>query len=450
MASKLWDKGYQLDPVVEQFTVGDDHVLDVFLAEHDILGSIAHARMLASIGILSDEERASITGALKDILETARAGEFTISPRQEDVHTAVEEALVEKLGDAGKKVHTGRSRNDQVLLDTRMYTRERLLAVWKETAAAAGKLLDFAKTHEFVPMPGRTHTQRAMPSSVGTWAGAFAESLLDDIEMLKCAYRLINQCPLGSAASYGVKLPLDRQMVSDSLGFEKAQNNVLYVQNSRGKLEAVVVFALSQITDDLARLSGDTIMFSMPEFGYFTLPDEFCPGSSIMPQKKNPGPLELVRARAEVVSSLAFRISSIVRNLPSGYNRDLQETKGPLMQAFDTALGCVVMIGKIFEGLTVNEDTLKESFSEELFAADRANELAAEGMPFRDAYKKVAAELDVLESENPVANIKAKKHIGAPGNLALDDAAGAARTLREAAESESGRLAAAIETLLEE
>jgi argininosuccinate lyase len=417
MASKLWDKGYQLDPVVEQFTVGDDHVLDVFLAEHDILGSIAHARMLASIGILSDEERASITGALKDILETARAGEFTISPRQEDVHTAVEEALVEKLGDAGKKVHTGRSRNDQVLLDTRMYTRERLLAVWKETAAAAGKLLDFAKTHEFVPMPGRTHTQRAMPSSV---------------------------------ASYGVKLPLDRQMVSDSLGFEKAQNNVLYVQNSRGKLEAVVVFALSQITDDLARLSGDTIMFSMPEFGYFTLPDEFCPGSSIMPQKKNPGPLELVRARAEVVSSLAFRISSIVRNLPSGYNRDLQETKGPLMQAFDTALGCVVMIGKIFEGLTVNEDTLKESFSEELFAADRANELAAEGMPFRDAYKKVAAELDVLESENPVANIKAKKHIGAPGNLALDDAAGAARTLREAAESESGRLAAAIETLLEE
>jgi argininosuccinate lyase len=205
--AKIWDKGYQLDPVVEQFTVGDDHVLDVFLAEHDILGSIAHARMLASIGILSDEERASITGALKDLLETARAGEFTISPQQEDVHTAVEEALVEKLGDTGKKVHTGRSRNDQVLLDTRMYTRERLLAVWKETAVTAGKLLDFARKHEFVPMPGRTHTQRAMPSSVGTWAGAFAESLVDDIEMLECAYRLINQCPLGSAASYGVKLP---------------------------------------------------------------------------------------------------------------------------------------------------------------------------------------------------------------------------------------------------
>jgi argininosuccinate lyase len=237
-------------------------------------------------------------------------------------------------------------------------------------------------------------------------------------------------------------------MVSDSLGFEKVQNNVLYVQNSRGKLEAFVVFALSQITDDLARLSGDTIMFSTPEFGYFTLPDEFRPGSSIMPQKKNPGPLELVRAKAAVVSSLAFRISSIVRNLPSGYNRDLQETKGPLMQAFDTALGCVVMTGKVFDGLAVNEDTLRKSFSGELFAADRANELAAEGMPFRDAYKKVAAELDSLESEDPVANIKAKKHIGAPGNLALDAAAGAAKSLREAAEAESGRLGAAIETLL--
>ncbi len=448
--AKIWDKGYQLDPIVEQFTVGDDHVLDAYLAEHDILGSIAHARMLASIGILSDEERASIIGELKALLETVRAGEFAISPQQEDVHTAVEEALVETLGDTGKKVHTGRSRNDQVLLDTRLYTRERLLAVWKETAATAGKLLDFAKTHEFAPMPGRTHTQRAMPSSVGTWAGAFAESLLDDIEMLTCAYRLINQCPLGSAASYGVKLPLDRQMVSDSLAFEKVQNNVLYVQNSRGKLEALVVFVLSQITDDLARLSGDTIMFSMPEFGYFTLPDEFCPGSSIMPQKKNPGPLELVRAKAAVVSSLAFRISSIVRNLPSGYNRDLQETKGPLMQAFDAALGCVVMIGKIFDGLTVNEDTLKKSFSGELFAADRANELAAEGMPFRDAYRKVAAELDSLEIEDPVENVKAKKHIGAPGNLGLDAAADTAMALEDAAEAESARLAAAIETLLED
>ncbi|MFC1671958.1 lyase family protein, partial [Planctomycetota bacterium] len=295
----------------------------------------------------------------------------------------------------------------------------------------------------------RTHTQRAMPSSVGTWAGAFAESLLDDIDMLTCAYNLINQCPLGSAASYGVALRLDRQMVSDLLGFEKVQNNVLYVQNSRGKLEAFVVFVLSQITDDLARLSGDAIMFSMPEFGYFSLPDEFCPGSSIMPQKKNPGPLELVRAKAAVVSSLAFRISSIVRNLPSGYNRDLQETKGPLMQAFDTVLGCVVMIGKIFDGLIVNEDVLKSAFSGELFAADRANELAAEGMPFRDAYKKVATELDSLESEDPVENIKAKTHIGAPGNLALDQAADAAKARQEAAETETARLTGAVKKLLE-
>ncbi len=417
--AKLWNKGYELDPAVEAFTVGDDYLLDRHLAPYDILGSLAHAEMLASIGILSKEELGGLRGELLNLLRLADAGKFEISPEQEDVHTALEEALVAKLGDLGKKLHAGRSRNDQVILDLRLYSRDRLTDVWQRTLNCAKTLVTFARKHEFVPMPGRSHTQRAMPSSVGTWAGAFAESLLDDVEIIKTAYRLNNQCPLGSAAGYGSCLPLNRQMTSDLLGFEKVQNNVLYVQNSRGKFEAVTVFALSQVVDDLGRLAGDTILFSIPEFGYFSLPDEFCPGSSIMPQKKNPGPLELVRAKASVVSSLAQRISSIIRNLPSGYNRDVQETKGPLMQAFDITLGCVSMMAQIFESLGVNADVLKKAFSGELFAADAATRLAADGTPFRKAYKKVASQIDSLNTENAEENIRAKTHAGAPGGLGL-------------------------------
>lgn len=417
---KLWDKGYDLDAVVEEFTVGDDYLLDRHLARYDILGSIAHGRMLASIGILDEKELSDLCGELKRLLKLADSGKFEVSLEQEDIHTAVEEALVEKLGDTGKKLHTGRSRNDQVIVDLRLYTRDRLIVMWKETLACSGILVDFARKHEFVPMPGRTHTQRAMPSSVGTWAGAFAESLLDDLEILKSVYKLNNQCPLGSAAGYGVALPLDRQMTSDLLGFDKVQNNVLYVQNSRGKFEAATVFVLSQIVDDLARLSGDIIFFSVPELGYFSLPEEFCPGSSIMPQKKNPDPLEMVRAKASTVSSMASSISATVRNLPSGYNRDLQETKGTLMKAFDITLGCVAVIERVLEKLGVNEETLRQSFSGELFAADEATRLASEGVPFREAYKEISSRIDSLEAQDPEENIRAKTHMGAPGALGLD------------------------------
>lgn len=417
--AKLWSKGYELDPAVETFTVGNDYLLDRRLARYDILGSIAHAKMLASIDILSGEELSSLQAELLDLLALADSGDFEISVEQEDVHTAVEEALVEKLGDAGKKIHTGRSRNDQALLDLRLYSRDQLLNTQHSVLLCAKTLAAFARNHEFVPMPGRSHTQPAMPSSVGTWAGSFAESLLDDLSLLNEAYRLNNQCPLGSAAGYGSCLPLDRQAVSDSLGFDKIQNNVLYVQNSRGKFEAVTIFALSQVADDLARLAGDVILFSVPEFGYFTLPDQFCPGSSIMPQKKNPDPLELVRARAAVVSSLATQVSSIVRNLPSGYNRDVQETKAPLMQAFDVTLGCVSIMTRIFDALGVNADVLASSCSGPLFAADAATRLAAEGTPFREAYKKVASQIDSLDKETAEQNIRAKTHAGAPGNLGI-------------------------------
>ncbi len=418
--TKLWDKGYTLDKEIEQFTVGEDYVLDRNLIRADVLGSIAHAKMLSKIGILTPKEFAKLKKCLLDVLSSSQRGKFEIKLEDEDVHTAIENLLTRRLGDLGKKIHTARSRNDQALLDVRIFARERLLDIQTEVLNLALALVDFADRYKDIPMPGRTHTQRAMPSSVGLWASAFAESLLDDFELLKIAYYLNNQCPLGSAASYGVPLPIDRQLVSDLLGFDRVQNNVLYANNSRGKIEAIVVFALSQVTEDLSKLSNDLIFFSIPELGYFSLPREYCPGSSIMPQKQNPGPLELIRARSAQTVSRLFQLMITIRNLPSGYNRDFQETKKPLMESLSTTESCLKAARKIFQNLKVNKDALLNSFTPDIFAADRALKLVAEkGMPFRDAYRKVAQELDELEMEDSVKNILSKKHLGAPGNLGL-------------------------------
>ncbi|HID10807.1 MAG TPA: argininosuccinate lyase [Candidatus Latescibacteria bacterium] len=417
--AKLWEKGYELDEEMEAFTVEEDYLLDRKLVEADVLGSIAHAKMLSEAGILTEGEFRRLKEGLVEVLELHRRGEFEVRREQEDVHTAVEEFLTERLGDVGKKLHTARSRNDQVLVDIRLYTRDRLLEVMDEVLNTSEVLLAFAKAHRDVPMPGRTHTQRAMPSSVALWAGAFAEALLDDLSLLWAAYRLNDQNPLGSAASYGVPLPIDRERTAELLGFRRVQHNVLYANNSRGKVEAVVVFALSQVGEDLAKLSNDLIWFSTPEFGYFTLPEEYCPGSSIMPQKRNPGPLELVRAKSARIAARAFQLLLILRNLPSGYNRDLQETKGPLMEAVDTAVGCLRAVRKIFANLEVDREALVASFSPELFAADEALHLAAEGVPFREAYRRVAARLGELEARDPVESIHRRTHTGAPGDPEL-------------------------------
>jgi argininosuccinate lyase len=439
--TKLWEKGYQLDQQMERFTVGDDYLLDQKLIRADVLGSIAHAKMLSTIGILTSEEFAELKGCLLEILSQGEKGGFEIKPEDEDVHTAVENVLTRKLGELGKKIHTGRSRNDQVLVDIRIYSREKVLGVQEKVLALAQTLLKFAGENKDVPMPGRTHTQRAMPSSVGLWASAFAESLLDDLELFKTAYFLNNQCPLGSAASYGVGLPLDRQLVSDLLGFDRVQNNVLYANNSRGKIETIVAFALSQVTEDLAKLSNDLILFSIPEFGYFTLPKEYCPGSSIMPQKQNPGPLELVRARSVRVLSRLFQLITTIHNLPSGYNRDFQETKGPLMEVLETTAASVEVMDKIFQKLEVNRDALSKAFTPELFAADRALRLVTEeGLPFRDAYRKVATELGELKAEDPRQNILSKKHLGAPGNLGLEKAKAKVESERQRVREEQKRL----------
>ncbi|NOZ20049.1 MAG: argininosuccinate lyase [Planctomycetes bacterium] len=420
--SELWSLGDEpgLDKEMNRFTVGEDYILDAELIEADVLGSIAHAKMLSTIGILSDDEFAKLRRVLAKIPPAAKQGKFVIRQQDEDVHTAVENHVTKKLGDLGKKIHTGRSRNDQIIVDTRIYTRDRLLDIQEEVLRTAALLTELAGKYKKLPMPGRTHTQLAMPSSVGLWMSAFAESLMDDLKLVRTAAELNNQCPLGSAASYGVALPLDRQLTSDLLGFAKVQNNVLYANNSRGKIEAVVIFALAEIMQDLAKLSNDLILFSIPELGYFTLPEKYCPGSSIMPQKRNPGPLELTRAKANAVEACLHQIMGITRTLPSGYNRDLQETKGPLMRALGITESCLRVIRLVFKHLKVNKKRLVDSFAPELFAADEAIEMAKKGIPFRTAYREIKKKLKTLKTKDPVANITSKTHLGAPGNLGLD------------------------------
>ncbi|HUU90616.1 MAG TPA: argininosuccinate lyase [Phycisphaerae bacterium] len=417
--AKLWDKGYAIDPEIEQFTVGEDHLLDRALVRADCLGSAAHATMLAKVGILKAAERDRLLKGLKAVLKDFAAGRFAIRPEQEDVHTAVEEYLTKKLGALGKKLHTGRSRNDQVLVDLRLWGKERLHVLAERVIALVRALAAFAKQHEFVPMPGRTHMQIAMPSSLGLWAGAWAEALLDDLELLKAAHTLTDQSPLGSGAAYGSALPLDRHVVADLLGFAKVQNNVLYCANSRGKAELATLQACAQVMVDLSRLATDLAIGSTPEFGYFRIPKELCTGSSMMPQKRNPCGLELVRAKAAAVLGAEGQIAGILRALPSGYNRDVQETKGPFMRGVEATAGSLSVMRLTFEKLEVIEENLRAGFPPEIYATDRALELVADGVPFRDAYRRVAAHLEELSDRDPVKNLKSKKLVGGPGRLGL-------------------------------
>jgi argininosuccinate lyase len=418
--AKLWQKSYTLDSLMESFTVGNDPVLDLSLVNADCVASMAHAEMLASIGILSRGEAKSLHAALQAILAHHAAGDFRITRADEDCHTAIENALVKAVGEAGKKIHTGRSRNDQVLTALRLWMRGYLKELITAQIDCATRLLDLAARHEQTPMPGRTHMQTAMPSSVGLWAAAFAEELLDDIRLARGAFEIVDCCPLGSAASYGVPLPLDREMTARLLGFARVQNNVLYANNSRGKFESIILGAVEQSTLTLSKLAQDLILFSLPEFGYFHLPAELCTGSSIMPQKKNPDGLELVRARSASVSADAMALASIIRALPTGYNRDFQETKGPFFHGCETGLACLRIMALTVEKLEVDEAKLRKSLNPDIYAADKALELVSKGIPFRDAYKQVGASLDALSTQDPVQAIKSKTSTGAPGNLRLD------------------------------
>ena len=442
----------EVDADVLAYTAGQDRVLDLALVEADCFGTAAHVSMLARMPLrpplLTRKDAQAVIAELRNVLADAAAGTFSITLEDQDVHLAVERRLTEKLGDLGKRVHVCRSRNDQVAVDLRLFAKSRLLEAAAAAAELARALVAFAKKHEKVPMVGRTHMQPAMPSSVGLWASAWAESLLDDLALLRTAYELNDQCPLGSAASYGVPMPIDRQLTSDLLGFAKPVHNVLHANQARGKLESIILAALGQAMLTLSRFAQDLILFSMPEFGYFRLPTEFTTGSSIMPQKRNPDVLELLRAKAAKVLANANFAAEIVRAAPSGYNRDLQETKAPFMEGFDLAIASLRILTPLVSKLAVDGAALRRGFGPEVFATDRALELVAKGMPFRDAYHEVKSNLDQLAGKSPDAALAAKRHLGAP--LGLDFAALAARAKKAEAWAgrERGRYAARRNDLL--
>jgi len=410
-----------IDASVLDFTAGSDLQLDLALVQADCIGSAAHVAMLSRMPvrpkIVTPADCRAVTKELGAIMRRAAAGRFVISMDDQDVHLAVERILTAKLGDLGKKIHTGRSRNDQVAVDLRLFAREQLLGVAAEALESAAVWVRFARRHELLPMVGRTHMQPAMPSSVGLWASAHAESLLDDVSLLMAVYDLNDQCPLGSAASYGVPLPIDRELTARLLGFSRPVHNVLYAGNARGKVEALILQAMAQVMLSLSRAAQDLMLYTMPEFGYFTLPAEFGTGSSIMPQKNNPDVVELIRARAARVSACASAVMDITRNLPSGYNRDLQETKGPFMEGIAVTRACLRSMTQMIEGMEANGGALRKGFSPGVFATDRALELVAQGVPFRDAYHHIKANLHELESMNADEAVRKKTHLGAPGGL---------------------------------
>lgn len=423
-----------IDTGVLAFTAGEDVQLDRVLVEADCLGSAAHVTMLSGLNLrprlFTERDRRRVMAALVTIMRQAAAGRFRIELADQDVHLAVERRLTERLGALGKRIHTARSRNDQVAVDLRLYAREQLAAVIAEAAELAGALVRFGRAHAADPMVGRTHMQPAMPSSVGLWATAHAESLLDDLALLLNAYELNNQCPLGAAAGYGVPLPIDRQRVSDLLGFSRPIHNVLYAAGARGKIEAILLEAMGQAMLTLSRLAQDLVLFTMPEFRYFTLPEEYTTGSSIMPQKRNPDVLELVRARAARVLADAQAVREILRAAPSGYNRDVQETKEPFLSGFATTRASLAVMRAMVAGLRVNREALLAGFTPEVFATDYALELVGRGVAFRDAYHEVKKRLAELRQADPFAAIARKTHLGATAGL---DFEGLQRRAAEAA-----------------
>jgi argininosuccinate lyase len=418
--AKLWQKGDNLDSLIEEFTVGNDYLLDENLINADVLGSIAHARVLHKAKILSSKELEQLENVLNEIVILHKKGSFPITISDEDGHTAIENYLVKKLDQVGKKIHTSRSRNDQVQTALRLWMREFAIVMALEVALCATKLFEFAKKWEMSPMPGRTHMQLAMPSSVGLWAASFAEELVDEAIHLNNIASLLDQSPLGSAASYGTPIEVDRELAAKEMGFKKVQNNVLYANNSRGKFEAILIDGCDYVTLTLSKLAQDLLLFSLDEIGYFSLPVELCTGSSIMPQKKNPDALELIRSRSAVVSSSSYKIKEIIRALPSGYNRDFQDTKEPLIVGAKAALLATKVISLTIDKLQVNEENLIKGFKKEIYATDEVLKHIDSELPFRDLYLKVGQNLDKVGSYDPYDVIKERKSVGTSGNLLAD------------------------------
>ena len=402
----------KIHPDVLAFTVGQDPVLDLELAEWDCLGTAAHVATLARLRVrppvIRPAEARRVLRALAELRDEARAGRLVIASADQDVHLAVERLLTTRLGDVGRRVHTGRSRNDQVAVDIRLHARENLSALELEATDLAVELLRFARRHARLPMVGRTHLQPAMPSSVGLWAAGYAEALLDDLLPVEAAYAYADRCPLGSAAGYGVPLPLDRAFTARALGFAAPHHNVIYASNARGKCEAIILGALGQVMLTLSRFAEDLILYSMPEFGYFVLPPEYCTGSSIMPQKFNPDVLELIRAKTACVLGQGAAACGIVKGLAGGYNRDLQETKALYLDGLRTTRASVRILRLLAASLEVRPERLRAGFTPGVFATDRALQLVADGVPFRDAYQHVRSHLGELAAMDPTGALAAK------------------------------------------
>lgn len=434
------------------FTAGRDVELDRALVSVDCIGTAAHVTMLSRMPVepklITEAERDQVVAGLVEIIRQARTGAFEITLADQDVHLAVERTLTEQLGDLGKKIHTCRSRNDQVAVDLRLYAKEQLLETLDEAAALAAGLVAFGRQHETVPMVGRTHMQPGMPSTVGLWATAHAESLLDDCALLSAAYELNDQCPLGSAASYGVPLPIDRQLTSDLLGFDRPTHNVLYANNGRGKMEAIVLGAMAQVMLTLSRLAQDFMLFTMPEFAYFKLPAEFCTGSSIMPQKQNPDVCELVRAKASRVKAAELGVYDLIKGSPTGYNRDLQEAKELFMEGIGTTRACLRILAPMIAATQVNASRLIEGFTPDVFATDRALELVGDGLPFRDAYHYVKENLQELDRIDPVEAVRRKTHLGAPLGLDWSHYARRIESVEEIAAAGRAKFQSAVSSLL--
>ena len=418
MATKLWEKNVQLNKEIERFTVGRDRELDVFLAKYDVLGSMAHITMLESIGLLAADELKILLEELREIYKLADEGKLVIEDGIEDVHSQVELMLTRKLGVVGKKIHSGRSRNDQVLVDLKLYARSEIRTIAEAANSLFNELQKQSEKYKHVLMPGYTHMQVAMPSSFGLWFGAYAESLADDMQLLLAAYRVTNRNPLGSAAGYGSSFPLDRQMTTDLLGFDSMDYNVVYAQMGRGKTERNIAFAMAGIASTLSKLAFDACLFNSQNFGFVKLPAECTTGSSIMPHKKNPDVFELIRAKSNKLQSLPVQITMMMNNLPSGYSRDFQLIKEVFMPAFEELLDCLQMTEYIIARTEVNEHIIDDTRYDAMFSVEEVNRRVLSGTSFRDAYKQVGLE---IEAGNfvPDKNIH-HTHAGSIGNLCND------------------------------
>ncbi|MGK7393809.1 MAG: argininosuccinate lyase [Candidatus Cyclobacteriaceae bacterium M3_2C_046] len=412
---KLWQKDIDIDQRVEAFTIGKDGQLDLQIAEFDVLGSLAHAIMLESIGLLTTDEQRQLNQELKKIYHTIKNGNFEIEPGVEDVHSQVEMLLTQSLGDTGKKIHSGRSRNDQVLLDLRLFTRQAIKNIVEAVKSLFETLQNQSENYKSILMPGYTHFQVAMPSSFGLWFGAYAESLVEDLYTLEAAFKMANQNPLGSAAGYGASFPLDRSLTTSLLGFDTLSYNVVNAQMGRGKTEKTMAFAMSGLAATLSKLSADICLYNSQNFGFISFPDHFTTGSSIMPHKKNPDVFELIRAKCNKIQALPFEINLILGNLPSGYHRDLQVIKESYLAGIQELISCLEMMDMALSLIRVNDRILEDDRYRLMFSVEAVNREVLQGRPFREAYQKVAK--DIREGVYQDVKKVAHTHEGSIGNL---------------------------------